>query len=127
MSRLVSSGPSLCRVGPARAMRDRSDEPVAGAVAEEPPLHRWERAAGTLWRKAGESVILLPEGREGQTTLVVSGSAAVLWELLSEPVTLPELAAELAAIYEVEPPVIEVDLAPVLEELHAAAAIDRLT
>jgi hypothetical protein len=27
----------------------------------------------------------------------------------------------------VEPPVIEVDLAPVLEELHAAAAIDRLT
>jgi len=38
---------------------------------------------------------------------------------------LSELAAELAAIYEVEASGIEVDLAPVLEGLHSAGAIER--
>jgi len=106
-------------------VRDRPDEPVAGAVPKEPAVHRWERATGTLWRKAGETVILLPEAAEGLSTVVVSGSAAAMWELLSQPVTLPELAAKLAAIYKVEAPVIEIDLAPVLAELHAMTAIDR--
>jgi hypothetical protein len=106
-------------------MGDGHDESTASAVPKEPPECQWVRAAGTLWRNAGESLILLPVAGEGQTTLVVSGSAAVMWELLSEPVTLTELAVELAAIYQVEGPLIEVDLAPVLEGLYAAAAVDR--
>jgi hypothetical protein len=55
----------------------------------------------------------------------VSGSAALLWELLADPIMLSELAAELAAIYEVEASGIEVGLAPVLEGLHTAGAIER--
>jgi hypothetical protein len=96
-----------------------------GLLPEAALRSRWVRAAGTLWRNAGETVVLLPAAEERPTPLVVSGSAAVIWELLAEPVTLSELAAKLAAIYEVEAQVIERDLSPVLEGLYTEAAIER--
>ena len=82
------------------------------------------RADGTLWRQAGDTLVLLPPAGEGRTPLVVSGSAAPLWDLLADPVTLSELAAKLAAVYEVEAPVIEKDLEMVIQGLYAAGAIE---
>ena len=102
------------------------DESAASADPEVPCGCRWVRAAGTLWRNSGDTVILLPDAREGQIPLVMSGSAVLVWELLADPVTLSELAAELAAVYEMEAPVIAADLEPILEVLHAATAIERL-
>lgn len=106
-------------------MGDRPDESSGCAVPGGSTGCRWVRAAGTLWRNAGDTVVLLPEGGDDQTHFVVSGSAALLWDLLADPVTLAELAAELAVIYEVETPRIEADLAPVLEGLLAARAIEH--
>jgi len=105
-------------------MSDGPDESSDCVVSEAPSGCRWVRAAGTLSRTARDTLVLLPEGGKDQTPLVVSGSAALLWELLADPIMLSELAAELAAIYEVEASGIEVGLAPVLEGLHTAGAIE---
>jgi hypothetical protein len=83
---------------------------------------RWVRAPTTLWRTAQDTLVLLP--REAGTPLVVSGSAAVLWELLGAPITLAELASELAKSYGAEASVIATDVAPVLEHLQSVSAIE---
>ena len=106
-------------------MSDGPEESSGCAVSEVPSGCRWVRAAGTLSRNAGDTLVVLPEGGDDQTPLVVSGSAALVWELLTDQVILSELAAELAGIYEVDASRIEADLAPVLEGLHAAGAIER--
>ena len=106
-------------------MSDGRDEPNRGGVPGAYTGCRWVRAAGTLWRNAGDTVVLLPEGGHDQAHLVVSGSAALLWDLLADPVTLSELAAELAVIYEADTPRIEADLVPILEGLLAAGAIEH--
>lgn len=84
----------------------------------------WVRADGTLWRYAGLTLVLLPVGTDVTTPLVVSGSAALVWELLATPVTLTELAFQLAEVYDTNAEVITTDLASMLAELHAAAAIE---
>src|SRR5271166_4443078 len=103
-------------------MSDGQARSSRAVIPAQTPECRWVRGAGTLWRKAGDTVVLLPETGEGQAPLVVSGSAALLWELLAHPVTLSELVAQLSAVYEVKAPEIESDLEPVLAGLHAAAA-----
>lgn len=84
------------------------------------------RAAGTLWRNAGDTLVLLPEGGDDQAHLVVSGSAALLWDLLAEPITLSDLVAQLVATYKVEQARIEADIAPILERLYSAGAVAQL-
>jgi hypothetical protein len=105
-----------------------SHSPAAGSLDPGPalrPATRWRRDPRTLWRAAGDTIVLLPDGGDGQTPLTIHGSAALLWELLARPVSLAELASELAAAYGEEAEVIAADLAPALDGLLAASAVER--
>ena len=48
------------------------------------------RRAGTLWRDTGEHVLALPEG-EGAEVVILGGGSAVLWRLLAQQLTLPQM------------------------------------
>jgi hypothetical protein len=79
----------------------------------------------SLWRAAGDTVVVLPGAGEVRTPLCISGSAAQMWKRLAEPVSVAELAAELAEEYEADAAEIAADLAPVLDDLLAAGAVER--
>jgi len=55
---------------------------------------RWVRREDVLWARVGSAVALLVPGR--REPLVVTGSAAPLWEQLAAPRTVAELAAGVA-------------------------------
>ncbi len=97
-----------------------ADGPVGGDA------QYWVRRSDVLWRMLLETVVLLrPEG--DAPPLTISGSGAVVWELLAEPITLEQLSGELASCYTVSPDVISRDLIPVLADLEDAALVQRTT
>jgi hypothetical protein len=102
-----------------------TDSPPPGPSPSGPPETRWTRHPESLWRATGDTVVVLPGAGDDPTPLSISGSAARLWELLAQPVSLGELAAQLADAYGADAEVIAADLAPVLEDLRAAAAVER--
>ena len=99
-----------------------SSEPLIAKTGSEGPRRDWVRTPTTLWRVAGARLALLSDGEEA-SPLVVSGSSVLLWELLETPISLEDLAAELADAYGVDPRVVAADLEPVLERLGAAGAV----
>ncbi len=58
---------------------------------------------------------LLPTGAE--PPLILTGSGALLWDLVAASVTLVETSAVLAERHGIDPAVVSADVAPVLEEL----------
>ena len=60
-------------------------------------------------------VALLPTGAE--PPLILTGSGALLWDLVAASVTLVETSAVLAERHGKDPAVVSADVAPVLEEL----------
>jgi hypothetical protein len=79
------------------------------------------RAPGVLWRAAEFGVVNLPAGAGEPQTLTGTGRA--LWAALARPISPRDLAAELAAGFGVDPARVEVDIAPVLAELHHIGAV----
>lgn len=75
----------------------------------------WVRSSRVLWRRTTTGVALLPPGSEPPLTL--TGSGALLWDLLAAPRTLAETAAALAERHDADPEVVRADVAPVLDEL----------
>jgi len=57
---------------------------------------------------------------------VVSGSAPLVWDLLASPITLPELADRLSTVCDTSADLIAKDLAPLLDQLNAVAAVQRV-
>lgn len=85
---------------------------------------RWVRAEEVLWRYTEAGVVLLP--REAEEPVLLGGSGAKIWELLTEPLSLSELTDRLAGIYAVEPASIENDVHATLTELDAVDAVIRI-
>jgi Coenzyme PQQ synthesis protein D (PqqD) len=85
---------------------------------------RWRRRADVLWRRSLDGVLLLPSGAEEPLTL--AGTGPEMWELLAEPISMPDLTRELATRYETDAATVEADLAPVLDHLVAIQAIERV-
>ncbi len=77
-----------------------------------------------LWRDGEFGVVILAPGASEPRTLTGSGRA--LWRALERPVTAADLAAALADGFGVDPALVAVDIAPVLEELFRIAAIDQV-
>jgi hypothetical protein len=97
--------------------------PFDGGDAGRDPT-RFVRGSAVLWRQSGTTVLVLPLGGDDEP-LTVSGSAALVWELLDRPVTLGELSAELAGVYNTDSSTIEADLGPVLVRLCEVSAVER--
>lgn len=93
--------------------------------SRKPSAQRWVRNSQTLWRYAGGTVIVLPNSEHRPAPLVISGSAALVWELLATPTTLEDLSSELARTYRTTSEAIATDLVPVLAELEASAAVQQ--
>jgi hypothetical protein len=100
---------------------------VATAELQALPGSRWVRSPETLWRSASGTLVILPQGADDRTPLVVSGSAALVWELLATPITLQELANRLSQLCDTSAQVIARDLAPVLDQLNAETAVQRVS
>lgn len=107
-------------------MSDDADARADPARRRLPRESHWVRAPGMLWRNAGTTVVLLPRGPGSPTPLVVSGSGALVWELLATPTSLGELATRIAAIYDANEEMITADLEPILGHLHSARALVRI-
>jgi hypothetical protein len=85
---------------------------------------RWRRAETTLWRRTLDGVVVLPD--DAPAPLVLRGPAARIWELLVQPLTLPELLDAIAAIYAVEGDAVADEIDWAVSRLAAAGALCRL-
>lgn len=86
---------------------------------------RWARKPSALWREGIGRVVLLPATAD--EPLLLTGSGALLWDLLATPVELDAIARELATCYGVSPEEIAGELATALEDLDAAGAVTTAT
>jgi len=82
------------------------------------------RSPGVLSRRVGRDVLLAPPESEDFERL--SETAASAWELLESPRTVSELIETLAALYEVTPATIALDVERLVEELLRRGAIERV-
>jgi Coenzyme PQQ synthesis protein D (PqqD) len=57
---------------------------------------RWRRADGVLWRRTVAGVVVLPAAEATTEPYALSGAAAGIWELLSEPKTTADVIAAVA-------------------------------
>jgi hypothetical protein len=98
------------------------------ARAESPalPESRWVRSPDTLWRCANGTLVILPPNAGDPTPLAVSGSAALVWELLATPTTLSDLASVLSELCDTDADTITRDLEPLLDQLNSAAVVRRV-
>lgn len=81
----------------------------------------WRRHPEVLWRRSLDAVVLLPAAANEPVTL--PGTGAVVWDLLEEPATLPDLVATLHDVYGEDPATIEHDVTALLERLEALGAV----
>jgi hypothetical protein len=84
---------------------------------------RWQRAPGVVWRRSDGKVALLCPG--GEELLVLSGTGAVTWELLAEPVAEQDLIEALADGFEADPDDVASALRPFLTGLAEVGAVHQ--
>ena len=85
---------------------------------------RFRRAVGVPFRAIDDEVLLAPPGSDGYSSL--NGTAAVVWHLLAEPRTLPELTRELGAAFRAPRGRIARDVRALVEALAAAGAVEEV-
>ncbi|MFM7061258.1 MAG: PqqD family protein [Actinomycetes bacterium] len=79
------------------------------------------RAPAVLWRSGPFGrVILAPGDAEPRAC---SGTAAAVWDALAEPVTLEELAADLAEAFVTDVATVTADLGPLIDGWRASGAV----
>jgi hypothetical protein len=81
---------------------------------------RWQRAPGVVWRRSDSKVALLCKARD--ELLVLSGTGAVTWELLAEPIGEQDLIELLADEFGADPEDVASALRPFLTGLAEAGA-----
>jgi hypothetical protein len=84
---------------------------------------RWRRDPRVLSRRSGPTVILACPDRED--LLVLEGSAALVWDLLSEPVDDEQLVATIAEGFGLDTEAVSSDVRPFLGQLYEAGAVRR--
>lgn len=82
---------------------------------------RLVRSSATLWRAGPFGQVLLAPGDAEPHAL--TGTAALLWDALGEPVTVDDLATDLAAAFGTDPGTVAADIAPLLTAWRASGAV----
>lgn len=83
----------------------------------------WRRREGVLWRRSGDTVVLLVPDEDDLVTLSSTGQA--LWDALAAPADLDEVARHLGALYGVEPREVAQDVEPFLLDLERRHVVAR--
>jgi hypothetical protein len=96
---------------------------VTAAPEITAPLLR--RAPEVLSRRSGDSVLLLVRHQD-RGLLEISGAGVELWNLLDEARSAEECAHRLATSYAVDLAKVRHDIAPVLDALVEAGALEVL-
>jgi len=128
--RTAARVPPRHRAAPARVPRSAGSEHgfERQACAQErvpvtdPYATRYRRRPDVLWRGSLDAVVLLPAGQTEPITL--GGSGPELWELLAEWRAFDDLVAVLAGLHAADAAIVARDVAPVLEQLVGAGAVD---
>lgn len=82
---------------------------------------RLVRSSATLWRAGPFGQVLLAPGDDEPHAL--TGTAAVLWDALAEPVTPDDLAIDLAAAFGADADTVAADIAPLLAAWRSSGAV----
>jgi Coenzyme PQQ synthesis protein D (PqqD) len=82
----------------------------------------YRRRSDVPWRRSLDAVLCLPPGANEPVTL--AGTGPEVWDLLRDPRSLDELAADLAARHGTEPEIVVRDVLPVLEQLTALGVVE---
>lgn len=86
---------------------------------------RYRRSNRTVWRHIHGSVLVRPTA--GVSVIALTGTGEDLWHLLSEPLTIEELAHCLGERYAQPIDDIMCDIAPILDELVNHGALVEAT
>lgn len=88
------------------------------------PSARYRRSSAVLWRHSGGAVVLLSPAAAQPVAL--QGPGRELWDLLSQPHSLEEVAATLAKRFGMDALDVRSAIEPVLEHLHDLAVVERI-
>lgn len=87
------------------------------------PSPRWERSPYVLWRRSGRRIVLkLPDRDE---LVILDRSGVELWDELTGPVTVLQVAEVLGVRFGVDPELVAADIVPVLADLEARDLVHR--
>lgn len=75
----------------------------------------WARSDSALWRRSLGVTYVLDQSE----VVVLGGPAALVWELLAAPWTLPEMAGALAELHGVQPAEVKAEVDQVVQQLAA--------
>jgi hypothetical protein len=84
---------------------------------------RWQRSPGVVWRRSDTKIALLCPGSDALHLL--TGTSAVVWQLLDEPIDEQDLVSALAAGFDADPDDVASTLAPFLQALAEIGAAHR--
>ena len=85
------------------------------------PETRWLRSPDAAHTDAGDRVVALDLAARDPRPQVLEGVAAIIWRLLAQPKTEPELVADLVEAYaDADPHLIARDVRTFLEQLAAS-------
>ena len=88
------------------------------------PATLFVRTPEALWRRVGDEIVIAGSGRDDFERL--SPIAAVVWELLEEPITLESMVDRLAGPFDADAAVIEEDLGTMIARLVEMGFVQAL-
>lgn len=83
----------------------------------------WRRRPDVLWRRTTDSAVVLPAGVD--EPLVLSGAAALFWDVLEVPTPFDETVDLLASACQVPPEDVRIDIVALVEALADAGVIEE--
>lgn len=83
---------------------------------------RWQRRTDVSWRETLDAVVVQAPSADDPS--VLAGTAAVVWTLLAEPVTVAELVDTLVEVYGGERAVIARDVEALVERMRALDVVE---
>lgn len=82
----------------------------------------YRRRSGVLWRRSLDTTVCLPPDEVEPVTL--AGTGPEVWEILRDPHSVVDLAAELSARHGADIDIVTADVRPVIQELAALGLIE---
>ena len=76
---------------------------------------RYARSPAVLWRRTGDTVVML--SMDGGDVVELSGTGSALWDVLAGPISQEEASEVLSRLFAAPLDVVAGDVGPVLREL----------